>query len=197
MLGIVYKLIEHWSWPQTTLSLRLQDRVYSWGSTAHAHGQLSMYFDLMRVVLLRIWRDLVTNVLSMDNAESDGAICWLLQIYRGESREFCTVLLNKGLFLKNWTSLATKPSIWPLSMSITVDLEHHLSLLVAWMVRFRFKSYQSLTVYVWPLMQGNLSVLTVKNTLSVSLFASCVECLSLRVPCFATVTGTRLVSLNC
>ena len=66
-----------------------------------------------------------------------------------KSHEVCTVLLNKRLFLKNQTALAIKPSIWPSNTLKTVDLIYCLSLLVAWMVRFWFKSLQSLIAYAY------------------------------------------------
>ena len=51
-----------------------------------------------------------------------------------KSYEVCTVLLDKGLFLKNRTIVATKHSVWLLSMLETVDLVCCLS--VVRMVRF-------------------------------------------------------------
>ena len=73
----------------------------------------------------------------------------------------CTVLLDKGPFLKNRTTFATKYSVWPSSTLKTVDLEYRSSLSVAWMVRFWFKSLQNLTSHKRPLIQGNLLLLVV------------------------------------
>ena len=57
------------------------------------------------VQYLWIRRDLVTNILSMDNAEPDGAIFYYIvgccKFTEAKSRELCTVLQDKGLFLKN------------------------------------------------------------------------------------------------
>ena len=46
---------------------------------------------------------------TMDNAGS-----MVVVIYRGKSREVCTVLLDKGLFLKNQTTLAKNTPSGPL-----------------------------------------------------------------------------------
>ena len=65
----------------------------------------------------------------MDNAGPDGAILILLGvvIYRGEKS--CTVLLDKGLFLKRKKmTFATKRSVWPLSTLKTVNSEYRSSL---------------------------------------------------------------------
>ena len=48
-----------------------------------------------------------------------------------KSREVCTVLLDKGLFLKNRTVLPKKSSVWPSSGLKTVDLDYRSSLSVA------------------------------------------------------------------
>ena len=42
---------------------------------------------------------------------------------RAKSHEVCTVLLDKGILLKNRTTVAAKHSVWLLSMLKTVDLE--------------------------------------------------------------------------
>ena len=39
----------------------------------------------------------------------------ILQSTEAKSREVCTVLLDKGLFLKNQTTFAANHSVWPLS----------------------------------------------------------------------------------
>ena len=46
-----------------------------------------------------------------------------------KSREVCTGLLDKGLFLKKQTMLATKHSIWLSSMLKIVDLEYLFAVL--------------------------------------------------------------------
>ena len=107
----------------------------------------------------------------MDNAGSDGAIFFNIigccNFTEVKSCEMCTVLLDKGLFLTNWTTFATKHFVWLSSMLKTVNLEFCLLLSAARLARFWFKSLQRLTVYAQLLIQGNLSVLIVKNTCSV------------------------------
>ena len=78
-----------------------------------------------------------------------------------KSREVCTVLLDKGLFLYNWTTLAKNRSVWPSSTLKTVHREYRLSLSVAQLVRFWLKSLQSLTAHERQLLQDNLFLLAV------------------------------------
>ena len=56
---------------------------------------------------------------------------------------------------------ATKRSIWPSSMLKTGDLEYRSLLLVAWMVRFWFKTLQNSTIHKKKLVQCSLFLLTV------------------------------------
>ena len=70
-------------------------------------------------------------------------------------------LLDKGLFLKNQSRLAKKRSVRPSSRLKTVDLDCRSSLSVAQLVRFWFKSLQSLTVHDRQFLQGNLFLLAV------------------------------------
>ena len=70
-------------------------------------------------------------------------------------------LLDKGLFLKNRPRLAKKRSVRPSGRLKTVDLDCRSSLSVAQLVRFWFKSLQSLTVYDRQFLQGNLFLLAV------------------------------------
>ena len=70
-------------------------------------------------------------------------------------------LPDNGLFPKNWTIFATKPSVWPSNTLKTVDLGYRSSLSVAWMVRFWSKSFKNPTVHKTSLVQGSLSLLTV------------------------------------
>ena len=56
-----------------------------------------------------------------------------------KSREVCTVLLDKGLFLKNRTTLPIKCSVWPSSRLKPIDLDYHSSLSAAQLLRFWFK----------------------------------------------------------
>ena len=70
-------------------------------------------------------------------------------------------LLDKGLFLKNRPRLAKKRSVRPSSRLKTVDLDCRSSLSVAQLVRFWFKSLQSLTVHDRQFLQGNLFLLAV------------------------------------
>ena len=60
----------------------------------------------------------------MDNVGPDGAIfLYRCNFTKAKSYEVCTVLLDKGLFLKDRTIVAAKHSVWLLSMLETVDLE--------------------------------------------------------------------------
>lgn len=67
------------------------------------------------------WKNLVAKICTMDNAGLDGAIFRILlavvrfQRIHNEVRTN-VLLLDKGLFHKNQMTLATKCSIWPLSM---------------------------------------------------------------------------------
>ena len=71
----------------------------------------------------------------MENAGPDGVIFLNIvgccNFTEAKSREVCTVLLDKELFLKNRTPFATKRSVWLSSTFKTVDLEYRLSLSVA------------------------------------------------------------------
>ena len=87
-----------------------------------------MDFELTQLVLsssgqyLWIRRDLVTNVLFDEQCSSCMTEPFFLNIVgRGERREVYTVLLDKGLFLKNGTRFVTKCSIRHLSMLKTVN----------------------------------------------------------------------------
>ena len=62
-------------------------------------------------------------------------------------RSRCTVLLDKGLFLKKKNDVCNKTLRLALKYLKTDDLEYSSSLSVAWMVRFWFKSLQSLATY--------------------------------------------------
>ena len=70
-------------------------------------------------------------------------------------------LLDKGLFLKNRPRLAKKRSVRPSSRLKTVDLDCRSSLSVAQLVRFWFKSLQSLTFHDRQFLQGNFFLLAV------------------------------------
>ena len=70
-------------------------------------------------------------------------------------------LLDKGLFLKNRPRLAKKRSVRPSSRLKTVDLDCRSSLSVAQLVRFWFRSLQSLTFHDRQFLQGNFFVLAV------------------------------------
>ena len=114
----------------------------------YAHGQFSVGFELIRLVLSKFvvvflnqkyrsvdtWETLLLTYCTMDNAGS-----MVVVIYRGKSREVCTVLLDKGLFLKNQTTLA---KILPLALLKTVDLEYHSSLSIVRINRIWLKSLQ-------------------------------------------------------
>ena len=146
------------------LGLRLRDTVCSWRSTAHAHGRFSMDFELTPLVIssifffwtknsvqcLWIWRDLVTNVLYDGQCRAWQShfknIVGGCNFTEARSCEVCTVLLDRRLFLKNQTTLPKNRSVRPSSRLKTVDLDYCLSLSVARLVRFWFKSLQK----VWP-----------------------------------------------
>jgi len=96
----------------------------------------------------------------MDNAGPDGAnIVGCCNFTEAKSREVCTILLDKGLFFKNRPTLAKKRSVRPSSRLKTVNLDCRSSLSVAWLVRFWFKSLQSLAVHDRQFLQGNLFLL--------------------------------------
>ena len=59
----------------------------------------------------------------------------------------CTVLVDKELFLKNRTTLAKKCPVRPSSRLKSVHLDYRSSLLVSQLLRFWFKSLQSLTAH--------------------------------------------------
>ena len=116
------------------------------------------------VQYLWIWRDLVTNVLYNGQCRAwwshfkSVVVC--CNFTEAKSREV-SVLLDKELFLKNRTMLAKKRSFWPSSRLITVDLDYCLSLSLAQLVRFWFKSLWSLTIQERQFLQGNLFILAV------------------------------------
>ena len=115
------------------------------------------------VQCLRIWRDVVTNVLGQCRAwrsyfKNIVGSCNFTEV---KSCEVCTVLLDKRLFLKNRKTLPRKRSVWPSSRLTTVDLDYRLSLLVAQLVRFWFKSLQNLTAHKRQFLRGNLFLLAV------------------------------------
>ena len=73
--------------------------------------------------------------VQMDNAGPDGAILKIslavnCNFTAAKSHEGCTVLLDKGLFLKNRMTLPEKCSIWSLSRFKTINLDYHTSLSV-------------------------------------------------------------------
>ena len=73
----------------------------------------------------------------------------------------CTVLLDKGFFSKTERRFQIKRSVRPSSRLKTVDLDYRSSLSVARLVRFWFKSLQSLTAHDRQFLQGNLFLLAV------------------------------------
>ena len=78
-----------------------------------------------------------------------------------KSREVCTVLVDKQLFLKNRMTLPNKRSVGPSSRLKTVDLDYRSSLSLTRLVRFWFKSLQSFTAHDGQFPQGNLFLLAV------------------------------------
>ena len=66
-----------------------------------------------------------------------------------------------GYFSKIERRLQKKRSVWPSSTLKTIDLDYRSSLLVAQLVRFWFKSLQSLTANERQFLQGNLFLLAV------------------------------------
>ena len=85
-------------------------------------------------------------------------------------------LLDKGLFLKNRPRLVKKRYVRPSSRLKTVDLDCRSSLSVAQLVRFWFKSLQSLTVHDRQFLQGNLFLLAV-CTHDVGLYLCSIFCI--------------------
>ena len=150
--------------------LRLQDPVCSWLSTAHAHRRFSMDFELTPLVLLSIffftinsvqclwiWRDLVTNVLFYGQCRAWQShfknIIGCCNFAEAKNREVCTDSLDKRLFLKNGTTLPApciyQGGTWRKKLLIS-------SLSVVRLVRFWFKSLQSLTAHDRHFLQSNL-----------------------------------------
>ena len=115
----------------------------------------------------------------MDNAGPDGAIFKIslavVNFTEAKSCEVCTILLDKGLVLKNRLTLAKKHTVRPSSRLKTVDLDRRSSLSVARLVRFWFKSLQSLTVHDRQFLQGNLFLLAV-CTHNVGLYLCSIFC---------------------
>ena len=147
-----------------------------WRSTAHAHGWVSMDFELTPLVLLSmffwtkisvqylwIWRDLdlVTNILFDEQCRAWQSyfknIVGCCNFKEEKSREVCTVLVDKRLFLKNRTTLPKKRSIRPLSRLKTVNLDYHSLLLVG---QILVQSLQ-ITAHDRQFLQGNLFLLAV------------------------------------
>ena len=101
----------------------------------------------------------------MDNAGPDGATCktsLAVVIYRGEKSWGVYNFMVNGLFLKKRPKLAKTRSVRPSNRLKTVDLDYRSSLSVPRLVRFWFKSLQSLTAhdrqFLYP---GNLFLLAV------------------------------------
>ena len=108
------------------------------------------------------------------------------------SRGVCAVLRDKGLFVKNWTTLARKTLRLPLEYVKCVDLDYRSSLSVAWMVRLWFESLQSLTVYAQPLVEGNLYQFSLWRTHRVPLFTCSLFCSYSLCNCFAVSRSAPL-----
>ena len=120
-----------------------------WCSTAHALGRFSMDFDLMPLVLSSIFfLNQKQRLVSMDlkRPSYQRTVRWTMQgltepflnivgccnFTKATSHKVCTILLDKGLFLKNRLTLAKKKrSVRPSSRLKTVDLDCRLSLSVA------------------------------------------------------------------
>ena len=148
-----------------------------WRSTAHVHGRFSMDFELTPLMLssmffwtknsvqcLWFWR-VVTNVLFDEQGRAWQShfknIVGCCNFTEVKSREVCTVLVDKQLFLKNRMTLPNKRSVGPSSRLKTVNLDYRSSLSVTRLVRFWFKSLQSLTAHDGQFPQGNLFLLAV------------------------------------
>jgi len=69
-----------------------------------------------------------------------------------------TVLVDKGLFLKNQPTLANKRFIRPSSRLKSVHLDYRSSLSISQLLRFWFKSSQSLTTHERQFLPGILSL---------------------------------------
>ena len=73
----------------------------------------------------------------------------------------CTIYWTRGYFSRTDQGLQKKRFVRPSSRLKTVDLDCRSSLSVAQLVRFWFKSLQSLTVHDRQFLQGNLFLLAV------------------------------------
>ena len=94
----------------------------------------------------------------MDNAGPDGDIfVGCCNFTEAKSREVCTVLLDKGLFLKNRTALPKNRSVWSSNGLKTVDLDYRL------------------TAHDRQFLQGNLFLLAVR-TREVPLYLCSIFC---------------------
>ena len=105
----------------------------------------------------------LTTYCTMDNAAPDGDIFWI---------SFAVVILRwwkvvrwvqfywiTGYLSKIEWRLQKKSFIWPSSTLKSIDLDYRSSLSVAQLVRFWFKSLQSLTANERQFLQGNLFLL--------------------------------------
>ena len=125
----------------------------------------SIFFFFLKC--LWIWRDLVTNVLFDGQCRA-----WqshfkkkllAVVIYRGEKSWDVYSFTGQGGVISQKPNDASKKkcSVWPSSRLKTVDMEYHSSFSVARLVRFWFKSLQSLTTHDRQFLLGNLFLLTV------------------------------------
>ena len=151
-------------------------KVCSWCSTAHACARTILYglwTDAIAAIkylepkiafqYLWIWRDLVTNVLYYGQCRAWRShfknIISCCNFTEAKSCEVCTVL--QGVISQKPNDAFKKRFVWPSSRLKTVDLDYRSSLSVARLVRFWFKSLQSLTAHDRQFLQGNLFFLAV------------------------------------
>ena len=101
----------------------------------------------------------------MDNAGPDGAILKIslavVILQRRKVVRCVQFYWTRGCFSKTERCFQKKRSVRPSSRLKTVDLDYRSSLLVARLVRFWFKSLQSLTAHDRQFPQGNLFLLAV------------------------------------
>ena len=100
----------------------------------------------------------------MDNAGPDGAIFKIsLAVVILQRRKVvrCVQFTGQGVISQKPTEACKKRSVRPSSRLKTVDLDCRSSLSVAQLVRFWFKSLQSLTAHDRQFLQGNLFLLAV------------------------------------
>ena len=152
--------IEHWSLKVTSYSLFV-----------------TFNCTCTRTILYGLWTDaispdkyiflnqkLVTNILYVGQCRAwwshfkNISCC---NITEAKSHECVEFYWTRGYFSKTERCLPKKRSVWPLSKLKTINLDYCSLLPVVRLVRFWFKSLQSLTAHDRQFLQGNLFLLAV------------------------------------